>query len=127
MQMRIFQARRNQSSSGEPGKPFGHPFVLVAPTISWLLLFVVVMSFWTSIIFGTTLDFSFANYSRIVNSPLYREQIPETIRIALMTTAFALVISYPIAYFRSRLKELIELFRSPSGDSWSNSLPRTCP
>jgi spermidine/putrescine transport system permease protein len=111
MQIRIFQVCRNQSSSSEHGRPLGRPFLLAAPTIIWLLLFVVapvgfvvVMSFWTSTIFGTTPDFSFANYARIVNSPFYREQILKTIRIALTTTAFALIISYPIAYFLSRLK-----------------------
>lgn len=109
--MRIFRVARKPAPSFEAGKPFGRPFVLAAPTILWLLLFVVlpvgfvvVMSFWTSTIFGTTPDFSLANYARIINSPLYRDQMLKTLRIALMTTGFALVVSYPIAYFLSRLK-----------------------
>jgi len=108
--MRFLRVARNNASF-EAGKPFGRPFVLAAPTIVWLVLFVVapvgfvlVMSFWTSTIFGTTPDFSFENYSRIIYSPLYREQILKTLRIALMVTAFALAVSYPIAYFLSRLK-----------------------
>lgn len=107
----MFNIGRNKTLLSQADKPFGRPFVLAAPAILWLLVFVVApvglvvtMSFWRSTIFGTTADFSFANYARIIETPLYREQLLKTLRIALMTTTFALVISYPIAFFLSRLR-----------------------
>lgn len=92
-------------------KPIGRPFWLLGPGVLWLLVFglaplafMLMMSFWTSTIFGTRPDFSFDNYARVVVTDLYRDQLFKTLRIAAMTTVMTLVISYPVAYLLSRLK-----------------------
>ncbi|MFN3145463.1 MAG: ABC transporter permease [Paracoccaceae bacterium] len=83
--------------------------LLLAPGLLWLMAFVlvplgflVVMSFWTSSIFGTVPDFSFANYQRFLDTPLYAELLLKTLRIGIVTTVISAVISYPIAYFITR-------------------------
>ncbi len=85
--------------------------LLVLPGVIWLLLFgiapiifMVVMSFWTSTIFGTRPDFQFGNYARLLETPLYGELLLKTLRIAIVTTLISLVISYPVAYFLARLR-----------------------
>jgi spermidine/putrescine transport system permease protein len=92
-------------------RPVGRPIFLLAPGVLWLvifglapLIFMLVMSFWSSTIFGTKPDFSFANYSRIFTTELYSDQLFKTLRIAAMTTMMTLIISYPVAYFLSRLQ-----------------------
>ena len=92
-------------------RPVGRPMFLLAPGVLWLvifglapLIFMLVMSFWSSTIFGTKPDFSFANYSRIFTTELYSDQLFKTLRIAAMTTMMTLIISYPVAYFLSRLQ-----------------------
>ena len=92
-------------------RPVGRPIFLLAPGVLWLvvfglapLMFMLVMSFWTSTIFGTKPDFSFANYLRIFVTDLYSDQLFKTLRIAAMTTLMTLIISYPVAYFLSRLQ-----------------------
>ena len=91
-------------------KPIGRPIWLLSPGVLWLLLFglaplafMLMMSFWTSTIFGTKPDFSFDNYARVLVTELYRDQLFKTLRIAFMTTAMTVVISYPVAYLLSRL------------------------
>ena len=91
-------------------KPIGHPVALLAPGVAWLVLFglapvgfMLVMSFWKSSIFGTTPDLNIGNYVRLVDSPLYGGLLLKTLRIALASTLIALVISYPVAYFLTRL------------------------
>jgi spermidine/putrescine transport system permease protein len=78
---------------------------LLAPGAIWLALFVIVplgftvaMSLWKSNIFGTTPDFQFGNYHDALLTPLYRDLLLKTLRIALVTTLCSLVLSYPIAY-----------------------------
>ncbi len=92
-------------------RPIGRPVWLLGPGVLWLLLFglaplafMLMMSFWTSSIYGTKPDFIFDNYLRVFGTELYRDQLFKTLRIAAMTTALALVISYPVAYLLSRLK-----------------------
>ncbi|MFT5440259.1 MAG: ABC-type spermidine/putrescine transport system permease subunit I [Alphaproteobacteria bacterium] len=92
-------------------KPIGRPFWLLSPGVLWLLVFglaplafMLMMSFWTSTIFGTKPDFSFDNYARVLVTELYRDQLFKTLRIAFTTTALTVVISYPVAYLLSRLK-----------------------
>jgi spermidine/putrescine transport system permease protein len=58
-----------------------------------------VLSFWKSTIFGTSPDFQFGNYEQIIATPLYRELLLKTLRIAVATTLISLAVSYPIAYF----------------------------
>ncbi|MDH3737731.1 MAG: ABC transporter permease [Alphaproteobacteria bacterium] len=92
-------------------KPIGRPIWLLGPGVLWLLVFgvaplafMLMMSFWTSNMFGTKPDFQFDNYARVLVTELYRDQLFKTLRIAFMTTAMTVVISYPVAYLLSRLK-----------------------
>jgi spermidine/putrescine transport system permease protein len=92
-------------------KPIGNPFYLLAPGVLWLiifglapLIFMFVMSFWTSTIYGTSPDFTFGNFKRVLFTELYREQLFKTLRIAAMTTFITLIISYPVAYLLSKLQ-----------------------
>lgn len=89
---------------------------LLGPGMVWLLAFVVApfafavaISFWTSNLFGLTPDFQFGNYARVLGSPVYRDLILKTIRIAFFTTAIALALSYPIAYLISSLSGRLKL------------------
>ncbi len=80
--------------------------LLLLPGAAWLLIFAIlplaftlVMSFWTSTIFGTTATWTFANYGQFVEEPVYVSVLLTTIRIAIVTTFLTLLISYPIAWF----------------------------
>ena len=76
------------------------------PGTAWLVIFAIlplaftlVMSFWTSTIFGTTATWTFSNYVKFIQEPVYVSVLMTTLRIALVTTALSLLISYPIAWF----------------------------
>lgn len=90
-------------------KPIGRPAWLLAPGVLWLFLFMIVpvafmvaVSFWSSGYFGTKPDFTFKNYLKLFQSPLYSGQLIKTLRISLEVTLLSLLLSYPIAYFISR-------------------------
>jgi spermidine/putrescine transport system permease protein len=109
---RIFAKRKERGAIKDGGvKPIGRPVWLLGPGVLWLLVFglaplafMLMMSFWTSTIYGTKPDFSFDNYARVIVTELYRDQLFKTLRIAVMTTAMTVVISYPVAYLLSSLK-----------------------
>ncbi len=90
-----------------PGvRPIGQPFWLMLPGVVWLLifglapvLFMVAVSFWRSSIFGTTPDFQFGNYQRILEEDVYLDLILKTLRMAALTTLLSLLVSYPLAWF----------------------------
>jgi len=92
-------------------KPIGKPWLLASPAVLWLLLFglaplvfMVAMSFWKSTIFGTRPDFQLGNYARQLAEPLYGTLLLKSLRIAAASTLIALLVSYPIAYFLTRLR-----------------------
>lgn len=68
------------------------------------LLFLGVMSLWTSTIFGLSMTPTLANYRIVFAAPVYAAVLGHTLWIAAATTALALVISYPMAYFLATLK-----------------------
>lgn len=114
-----FVAKRKRRGAIEDGgvKPIGRPMWLLGPGVLWLLvfglaplMFMLVMSFWTSTIYGTKPDFTFDNYARVIITELYRDQLFKTLRIAVMTTAITVVISYPVAYLLSSLKGMKKAF-----------------
>ncbi len=114
-----FVAKRKRRGAIEDGgvKPIGRPIWLLGPGVLWLLvfglaplMFMLVMSFWTSTIYGTKPDFTFDNYARVIITELYRDQLFKTLRIAVMTTAITVVISYPVAYLLSSLKGMKKAF-----------------
>jgi spermidine/putrescine transport system permease protein len=98
---------RARSPRPFPGvRPIGRPFWLMLPGVAWLLVFglapvafMVAVSFWRSSIFGTTPDFVFDSYARIVEEPLYLDLIVKTLRMAALTTLLSLIFSYPLAWF----------------------------
>lgn len=97
--------------NGPAVKPIGKPWLLASPAVLWLLLFglaplvfMVAMSFWKSTIFGTRPDFQLGNYARQLSEPLYGTLLLKSLRIAIASTLIALLVSYPIAYFLTRLR-----------------------
>lgn len=85
--------------------------LLVAPGVLWLLTFsvlplalLVVMSLWTSSIFGLSTNFTLDNYRTVLSEPVYVRVLLHTLRIAAITTILSLVISYPMAYFLATMK-----------------------
>lgn len=115
---RIVAKRKRRGAIEDGGvKPIGRPIWLLGPGVLWLLvfglaplMFMLVMSFWTSTIYGTKPDFTFDNYARVIFTELYRDQLFKTLRIAVMTTAITVVISYPVAYLLSSLKGMKKAF-----------------
>jgi spermidine/putrescine transport system permease protein len=92
-------------------KPIGRPYLLALPTVLWLVVFAVVplgfmliMSFWTSSVFGTKPAFQFGNYARQLSEPLYGTLLLKTLRIAAITTLITAIISFPIAYLMTRMR-----------------------
>ncbi len=85
----------------------GH--VLIAPTMVWLILFllvplglIVVISFGARGTYGNVVyGFSLENYARLLNAQ-YAEILWESIWIALLTTGACLAVGYPLAYFIAR-------------------------
>jgi len=107
---------REDAVSAPMVKPLGRPLWLALPGVLWLfafivvpLLFMVVVSFWSSGYYGTRPDFTFKNYLKLVHSPLYSGQLVKTLRIACEATALSLLISYPVAYLLSRTKGAAKL------------------
>lgn len=85
--------------------------LLVMPGALWLLAFSVlpliflgVMSLWTSTIFGLSMTPTLANYRTVFAAPVYVTVLGHTLWIAVATTALAFVISYPMAYFLAGLR-----------------------
>jgi spermidine/putrescine transport system permease protein len=79
-----------------------------SPAVLWLLGltvvplgFAVVMSTWSSSIFGLQQTYSLGNFARLLQTPLYAELLFKTFRMALTTTALTLVFAYPVAFFLS--------------------------
>jgi spermidine/putrescine transport system permease protein len=97
-------------------KPIGRPAWLAAPGVLWLLvfmvvpvLFMVIVSFWSSGYYGTQPDFTFKNYLKLFQSPLYSGQLVKTLRIGFEAMALSLLLSYPIAYLLSRARGSMKL------------------
>lgn len=87
------------------------------PGTLWLTIFtlvplgfMLVMSFWQSSVFGLQKDWTWRNYERLIESPLYLGLLFKTFRIAIVTTFLTLVLAYPLAYFLSRQHGLRRLF-----------------
>jgi len=97
-------------------RPVGRPAWLAAPGVLWLVvfmvvpvLFMVIVSFWSSGYYGTQPDFTFRNYLKLFQSPLYSGQLVKTLRIGFEAMALSLVLSYPIAYLLSRARGSMKL------------------
>lgn len=118
-------ARRRHSRLG---------LILIAPSVLWLtafalapLVLLVLMSFWTSTIFGLSTELTLDNYRALAGDPVYAIVLLQTLRIALMVTVFSLLLSYPVAYLiaaarGSRRTALLLLLFVPF---WSSYVVRT--
>ena len=93
-------------------QPFDRRYgVLLLPALFLLLFlilplgFVIVYSFWTlhPVTGLMQQDFSFENYERFFTSTLYVRVLWNTFEIAGTATVFALLISYPFAYWLARI------------------------
>lgn len=90
--------------------PGSRQALLALPGAIWLLTFavlplgfLVVMSFWSTTIFGLSTEFTLDNYATIFSDSVYLTILAKTIRMALITTALTLLFSYPVAYFLAGL------------------------
>ena len=96
------------SAKQKPGVTGGW---LVAPAMVWLalfalapLVFLVTVSFWTASMFGLTSSFSLQSYASLAGDSIYIRVLGNTVKIAVITTALSLLVSYPIALFLASLK-----------------------
>lgn len=92
--------------SGQRGR--SSALLLLTPVAIWLALFtlvplgfLIVMSFWSSNIFGISTVFTTDNYARFIEEPIYVTVLLKTLRVALLSTGISLLISFPLAWFMS--------------------------
>ncbi len=85
--------------------------LLVVPAMLWLvvfaigpLVFLACVSFWTATAFGLSTDLTTKAYETIAGEAVYARVLWQTLRIAIVTTVLALLVSYPLAMFIARLK-----------------------
>lgn len=110
------------------------PNLLAAPGVAWLVTFMVVPCllvlsyafFQRGVWGGIEYTFTLENFARVAD-PLYAKIFLNSARIALTTTAIAILIAYPAAYAISRaprMRQPILLFFAVL-PFWSNYLIRT--
>jgi len=101
-----------QANGTSEGRRRSWRAALVAlPGATWLVLFTLVpvalmllVSFWTSDIFGLKPAWTLRNWERLFRTPLYAELLFKTFRIAVLTTVLTLIVAYPLALFLARLR-----------------------
>lgn len=89
-------------------------WVLLAPMLLWLALFVIVpmgilfvYSFCSRDDLGRVVfEFTFENYRRVFD-PIYLKILGRSIGYAALTTMFCLVLGYPMAWFIARQRESV--------------------
>lgn len=110
------------------------PWILLLPATAWLLLFfisplfiVLVYSFLERGTYGgVEWIFTFENITRVID-PLYLKTFLRSIYIALLTTAFCLLLGYPLAYFITSRSSRVRytLLLALMIPFWTNFLIRT--
>ena len=88
------------------------PYALLSPVFVLIGVFfllpvatVVLYSFYTRVSGGSMeAVLTLENYARALTRPLYIKIIFRTIRLAAITTAIAVVLSYPFSYYLARIK-----------------------
>lgn len=90
-------------SSVEPGLL---PPLKLLPGVGFLVFFLVVplalllvMSFWRASFGGVDIDWTLANYERLVSRPIYLQLMLKSTRIAFTATALTIVVAFPFAYW----------------------------
>lgn len=87
---------------------FSVPFLWVMALLIIPYAIMISVSFWTRQFPLFYPDFQFGNYAQIFSDPQYTIVIIRTLKIASLVTVFALILSFPLAYF------LVFTIRSPS-------------
>ena len=85
-----------------------------------LLLFLITLFIYPVVqililsLFGADGHFSFANYARVMTTPVYLQTLLITFKIAGWTTFFAILAGYPVAYLlanaSTRMRDILTLF-----------------
>ena len=106
------------SYAGAP--PLSHSTWVKAWPIYPLLLFLVTLFIYPVVqililsLFGADGHFSFANYARVMTTPVYLQTLLITFKIAGWTTFFAILAGYPVAYLlanaSTRMRDILTLF-----------------
>lgn len=94
-------SRPRRSFSLTPILTLGIPTLVVLLFVVAPLILIAVYSFY-SLSPETGLmqqDFTWANYDRVLTSPIYRNIFIRTLGIAALSTAIALLLAYPVGYF----------------------------
>ncbi|TDR92916.1 ABC transporter permease [Enterovirga rhinocerotis] len=93
------------------GQPRDLRRLLVIPGAAWLVFFCVlpfcfmlVMSFWTSNMYGTKAIWTLDNYRKIFTDPIYSKVLLSTLQTSAVTTVLSLFLAYPVAWFLARQK-----------------------
>lgn len=107
---------------------------LLTPYIVWISVFIVipmllitVYAFTTKGNSVTTLQFTLENFHKFFFDPIFLDVLWRSLRIALITTAFCILLGYPVAYIIANMepkygKIIILLITIPM---WINMLVRT--
>ena len=100
---------QNAAASQRDGAGFvarNKHYLLLAPGVVWMLLFLVVplgmmvwVSFWTQTTFAISSDFSLKSWQTFFTSETYYGALMRTLRIWLTVLALTFVIGYPTALF----------------------------
>ena len=77
--------------------------VFMAVTIGIIIIYTLIVSFWSMKGFVLVPDWSFKNYIQIFTNWSFAKTILFTIKETLLVLALVLIISYPVAYFLARV------------------------
>lgn len=110
--MQTLPASRNDSPHARNPRLWG--WVLLAPMIAWLALFVVVpmgillvYSFCSRDDLGRVVfEFTFDNYRRVFD-PIYLKVLGRSVGYAAVTTLICIALGYPVAWFIARQREAV--------------------
>lgn len=102
---------KKQKKKLKLGKNFLPSVTMIGPTAFWMiafvlfpLIYVIAISFMSKGLFGGVVwKPTLKNYADIIN-PIYGKVCLKSLKIALLTTIFSLLISYPFAYALSKVK-----------------------
>jgi spermidine/putrescine transport system permease protein len=110
------------------------PPLKLLPGLLFLVVFLVVplglllmMSFWRASYSGVEVQWTLANYERLLSRPIYLELMLKSTRIAFTATALTILVAYPFAYWVAskpprRRAQLVFLVLIPF---WTSFIVRT--
>ncbi len=77
--------------------PFVYAILLLAVPLTAIVLF----SFWTQDFTTVDTTFTFANYQKIIDEPIFGTLLARSLKVSLLVTAITVILAYPVAYFVS--------------------------